>query len=302
MVATQELVVTSLIPIRGSPVASIHENREGYFEIVQPAVMEDGAMLRFSVISIFLFSLLVSVQQDYVDQLIKLTELTDNQQYREAINGYKRLESQPGAPAWLKAGAEYEIAELYGELNETDNAIAALNNAVQLGFDDCLTPRTSKRLATILKNPKAIQVLAAMKISEADFRELVWLKSEVEHAEHNARMMITDNINRVDQQSTEIPQAQLPTRPTKSAGVLYWRQQLLLIQRAQREFVKKSDEERMVHAATMGVINGASPSAVLESARQARATAESRKAEIRKRAFVPLTTSSDQPRPCSEWR
>ena len=239
-------------------------------------------MFRISVLSIFLFSLLLGgrvarAQQDYIDQLIKLTELSDNQQYREAINGYKRLESQPGAPAWLKAGSEYEIAELYAQLNETDNAIAALNNAVRLGFDDCLTPRTSKRLATILKNPKAIEVLAGMKITEGDFRELVWLKSEVEHAEHDARMMITDNINRVDQQSTDIPQAQLPTRPTRSAGVLYWRQQLLLIQRAQREFVKKSDEERMVHAATMGVINGASSSAALESARQARATAESRR-------------------------
>jgi hypothetical protein len=262
-------------------------------------------MFRISVLSIFLFTLLAGArpayaQQDYIDQLIKLTELSDSQQYREAINGYKRLES--GAPEWLKAGAEYEIAELYGELNETDNAIAALNNAVQFGFDDCLTPRSSKRLATVLKNPKATSVLAGMKISEGDFRELVWLKSEVEHAEHDARMMITDNINRVDQQATEIPQAELPTRPTHSAGVLYWRQQLLLIQRAQRQFVKKSDEERMVHAATMGVINGASQAAVLESARQARATAESRKAEIRKRAFVPVTTSSVQPKPCSEWR
>jgi hypothetical protein len=264
-------------------------------------------MVRISVISIFLFLLLVGArlagaQQDYIDQLIKLTELSDNQQYREAISGYKRLESQPGAPDWLKAGSEYEIAELYGQLSETDNAIAALNNAVQLGFDDCLTPGTSKRLATILKNPKATQVLAGMKITEGDFRELVWLKSEVEHAEHDARMMITDNVNRVDQQSTEIPQAQLPTRPTKSAGVLYWRQQLLLIQRAQRQFVMKSDEERMAHAATMGVIAGASQSAVLESARQARATAELRKAEIRKRAFVPAPTSSDRPKPCSEWK
>ncbi len=260
-------------------------------------------MRHILLLSIFLFLLLAGVavqaQQDYVDQLMRVTELTDNQQYREAINGYKKLES--GAPDWLKAGAEYEIAELYAELNETENAIAALNNAVQLGFDDCLTPRTSKRLAKILRNPKTTQALAGMKITESDFRELVWLKSEVEHAEHDARMMITDNINRVDQQETDIPQAQLPTRPTRSAGVLYWRQQLLLIQRAQREFVQKSDEERMVHAATMGVINGASSSAALESARLARATAESRKAEIRKRAFVPVA-SSDQSKPCSEWR
>ena len=263
-------------------------------------------MVRISVVSIFLFLLVAGVrpadaQQDYMDQLIKVGELTGNHQYREAIDGYKRLESQAAAPDWLKAGAEYEIAELYGELNETDNAIAALKNAVQFGYDDCLSPRTSKRLATVLKNPKATQALAGMKISEGDFRELVWLKSEVEHAEHDARMMITANINRVDQQSTEIPQAQLPTRPTHSAGVLYWRQQLLMIQRVQREFVQKSDEERMKHAATMAVIGGISPSAVLESARQAQAAAESRKAEIRKRAFVPAPTSSEQPKPCSAW-
>ena len=264
-------------------------------------------MFRTALISVFIFSFLAgapaqSQRQDYTDQLMTLTELTDNKQYREAINGYKSLQAQPGTPGWLKAAGEYEIAELYGALNENDNAIAALSRAVQLGFDDCITPHNSERLATVLKNPKATQALAGMKIAEADFRELVWLKSEVQHAEHDARMMITENINRVDQQATEIPQAQLPARPTTSAGVLYWRQQLLLMQRAQREFVKKSDEERMKHAATMGVITGgASQSAVLESARQARVAAESRKAEIRKRAFVPGKASSDQPKPCSEW-
>jgi len=263
-------------------------------------------MFRISLISIFFFSLLIaarvqSAQQDYIDQLIKLSELSSNQQYREAINGYKKLQAQPGAPAWLMAGSEYEIADLYGALNENDNAITALSRAAQLGYDDCLSPRASEHLSTILTSPKATQALAEMKITEADFRELVWLKSEVEHAEHDARLMITDNINRVDQQATEIPQAQLPTRPTTSAGVLYWRQQLLLIQRAQREFVTKSDKERMVHAATMGVIAGGSQSAVLESARQAQATAESRRAEIRKRAFVPPASSTDRAKPCSEW-
>lgn len=262
-------------------------------------------MFRISIISLFLLLLLagtsVLAQQDYTDQLIRLTELTDNEQYREAINGYQKLKAQPGAPQWLKAGSEYEIAELYGALNETDNSVAALGRAVQLGFDDCLTPRASKRLATVLKNPKATQVLEGMKITEADFRELIWLKSEVEHAEHDARMMITANINRVDHELTEIPQAKLPTRATTSAGVLYWRQQLLLMQKAQREYVKKSDEERIVHAAQMGMVAGSSSSAALASARQAQATADSRRAEIRQRAFVPVTTSSGEPKPCSEW-
>lgn len=264
-------------------------------------------MFRTALILVFLYTFLLVAparggQQDYTDQLMKLSQLTGNQQYREAINGYKRLEAQPGTPGWLKAACEYEIAELYGALNEADNAIAALSRAVQLGYDDCITPRSSKNLATVLKNPKAAQALAGMKITEAEFRELVWLKSEVQNAEHDARMMITENINRLDQQPTEIPQAQLPTQPTTSAGVLYWRQLLLLIQKVQREFVMKSDLERMKHVTTMGMIGGGtSPSAVLESARRAQATAESRKAEIRKRAFVPVRTTTDQPKPCTEW-
>jgi len=43
----------------------------------------------------------------------------------------------------------------------------------------------------------------------------------------------------------------------------------------------------MVHAATMAISVGASSSAAFESARQARVTAEGRKLDIRKRAFVP---------------
>jgi hypothetical protein len=267
--------------------------------------MTTRTMVRVAIIPIFSFSILSGAQigrHDYIDQLTKLTELADSKHYREAINGYKRLEAQSGTPWWLQAASEYEIAELYGLLDEMDNAIAALRRAVQLGFDDCISPSTSKNLAATLRNPQVAKALAAMKIREADFRELVWLKAETQQAEHDARMMITENINRVDQHPTEIPQAQLPTRPTTSAGVLYWRQQLMLMQRAQRDYVNKSDKERMAHAAAMRVIAGASASAALESAARARVAADSRKAEIRKRAFVPVASSSDQLRSCSEWK
>jgi hypothetical protein len=89
---------------------------------LQLLVQREGAMFRITLMAIILVSLLAGgrvqyAQQDYTDQLIKLTELTDNQEYREAINGYKRLQTQPGAPAWLKAASQYEIAELYAELN-----------------------------------------------------------------------------------------------------------------------------------------------------------------------------------------
>src|SRR4051794_29180543 len=106
-----------------------------------------------------------SGRQDYTDELMKLTTLTDNKQYSAAISGYRRLQGQAGTPEWLKAGSEYEIAELHGALREPGKAIAALGRAVQLGFDDCLTPRASERLAAVMPEPAAAQVIAKMQIT-----------------------------------------------------------------------------------------------------------------------------------------
>jgi len=265
-----------------------------------------AAMSRIASISILSLAVLAHAaaqtgREDYTAPLLELAELAGNKQYGEAIKGYRNLQAQPGAPAWLKAASEYEVAELYAALGRSDEAIASLARAVQMGFDDCLTPRSSAHLAAIRADPKVTRALSGMKISEADLRELAWLKSEVEHAEHDARMMIADNVNRVDHDPTEIPQAALPTRPSVSPAVLYWRQQLLLMQRAQRDFVRKSDDERMSHVPTMGVISGApSQAAVMQSARGARMAAESRKAEIRKRAFIPAANASDRSGSCPE--
>ena len=155
-------------------------------------------MFRAALISIVLLSFLTGVRaqsslEDYIDELIRLGALTDNKEYREAINVYKRLQAQPATPGWLKAASEYEMAELYGAMNEANNAIAALRRAVQLGFDDCLTPRSAERLADVLRDPRAAQVLAGMKIAEGDLHELVWLRAEAQNAHHDARMMIIEN-------------------------------------------------------------------------------------------------------------
>jgi tetratricopeptide (TPR) repeat protein len=243
----------------------------------------------------------LAAAQDYTGQLTELSQLASNKQYREAIAGYQKLQAQAATPAWLKASSEYEIAELHAAMGENEAAVAALARAVQLGDDDCLTPRRSEKMSPVLKHPKAAQALAAMKISEADLRELAWLQGEVENAEHDARLMIADNIGRVDQHATDIPQAALPTRATTSTGVLYWRQQLRLMQKAQRDFVKQSDEERMVHAATMDVVaGGGDDSAVVESARHADAAAQARRAAIRQRAFVLPAGAATAPGSCNE--
>ena len=100
-------------------------------------------MLRMVLISIFIVSFLAgaaaqTARQDYTDQLMKLSQLIDNKQYREAIIGFRSLEAHPGTPGWLRGASEYEIAELYGALNEPDNAMAALSRAVQHGLTTAL--------------------------------------------------------------------------------------------------------------------------------------------------------------------
>ena len=74
-------------------------------------------MLRTLLISIFIVSFLAGAaaqtgRQDYTEQLMKLVQLSDNKQYRDAIIGYRNLEAQPETPGWLKAASEYEIAEI----------------------------------------------------------------------------------------------------------------------------------------------------------------------------------------------
>ena len=107
-------------------------------------------------------------------------------------------------------------------------------------------------------------------------------------------------MNRVDQQETVVPQASIPARPTESVGVLYWRQQLRIMQAAQRTYVLASDRERMVHvAAHTEHRRRRDERRDRGSGRQARARAESRRLQIQRRAFTVLPNSTTLLRPCA---
>jgi tetratricopeptide (TPR) repeat protein len=238
--------------------------------------------------------------QDFTDELTTLIELSDNKRFAEAIEGYRRLLNRSTSPRWLKAGSQYEIAELYAKLSDRRAAEAALRDALDLGFDDCQSALKSETLAPVVNAPDVRERLRTVRMSEQDALEIAWLKAEVEHAEHDAKSTITENVNRVDQQETVVPQASIPTRPTESVGVHYWREQLRIMQAAQRTYVLASDRERMVHAVTMqSTAGGANSAAIAESGRQARARAESRRLQIQRRAFKVLPNSTAQVRPCS---
>ena len=110
-----------------------------------------------------------------------------------------------------------------------------------------------------------------------------------EHAEHDARMMITENTNRLDQHNRN------PSGPTTHATDDFGRGIVL----ASAATAGAKGAEGLCQEggpATHETLSDdgrdnrrGNQSAVLESARSARAAAESRKAEIRKRAFVPVT-------------
>jgi len=258
-------------------------------------------MITKQALAFLLLLLLPAVgSQDFTDELIKLIELTDSKRFADAIEGYRQLLNRPASPRWLKAGSQYEIAELHARLGDRRAAAAALREALEAGFDDCQSALKSENLAAVVNAPDVRERLRTVSLSEQDALEIAWLKTEVEHAEHDAKTMIIENVNRVDQQETVVPQAAVPTRPTESAGVHYWRQQLRIMQAAQRTYVLASDRERMVHAATLrSTAGGANSAAIAESGRQARARADSRKLEIQRRAFNPLPTSGVRVRPCS---
>jgi hypothetical protein len=243
----------------------------------------------------------ISAGQNYTAELTRLSELTSAKEFRQAIDGYKKLAADASSPAWLKAASHYEIAELYARSGERQSALGAMREAVRLGFDDCQSPLKSEHLGPVIGASDLNSLLRNIALPEADYREIVWLQAEVNNAEHDAKMMITENISRVDQQATVVPQSAIPTRETRSAGVLYWREQLRVMQAAQRNYVQQSDQERMVHAATMQVIGGSgNTSAMLQSATQAAARADARKRDTQRRAFTPLASGTNTIKPCSQ--
>lgn len=239
---------------------------------------------------------------DYTQQLTALVELTDAGQIAAAIAGYERLASDPASPGWLRAGSQYEIAELDARLGRMDAALRALARAVELGFDDCLTPRQGATPSPLLGHPQAKDLLNRMTIGAADYQELGWLRMEIARVEHEAKLMITENVDRVDQQPTEIPQSAVPSRPTSSVGVLYNRQQLRLMQAAQKRSVQLSDEERMEHLVGMQIAGaGVDSAAMVESARQASQRAAALKADIRRRAFRPPAAATAEVERCTSY-
>jgi hypothetical protein len=260
-----------------------------------------------SKLAIFCFSFLsiIGIVADAAvdsDQLIQILQLVDEKKYAEAIAGYEKF--LQSAPKPLHGPVQFEMATLHAGLGNTEKALKMMQQSIESGFDDCIAVAQYTEWKSIQSNPQFQTLHGKIRISEADLKELYWLKAEIEHVNHDTKMMITENMNRKDTHMTTIPQSELPLRPTASSGVLFNRELLKIMHEVQRFYVMQSDKARMEHVTAMSVIagGGTSEAEILQSARLADHAAQERQRAILARKFSLPAAAGTTPRSCAEWK
>jgi hypothetical protein len=191
---------------------------------------------------------------------------------------------------------------LHAGLGNNEQALKMMQQSIDSGFDDCLAVVQYTEWKSLKSNPQFQALHGKVRISEGDLKELYWLKSEIEHVNHDTKMMITENMNRSDTHQTTIPQSEVPVRPTSSPAVHFNRELLRIMHQVQRYYVMESDKARMEHATAMAMISGSTSSAqILESARLADHVAQERKRAIQARKFLLPPGAGTELRSCAEW-
>ncbi len=237
---------------------------------------------------------------DLVQQLRGVQELIDAKKFPEAIAEYEKVLRD--APDSLQGPMEFEIATLHAMLGNRDRALVLIDHAVQSGFDDCVAVQR-EQLKAFRSNPGFNEMLSRIRISEADLKEIYWLRAEFQNVSHDTKMMITENINRVDTGITVVPQSAVPVRHTTSPGVLFNRELLQMLQQIQRGYVFQADKLRISHVTKMTIISsGPSAQQVALSSTYAQQNAAKRKLAIEARRFTPSPGASTTPLPCSAWK
>jgi len=252
-------------------------------------------------ICILLFLGILVESADYSKQLLEIMQMVDEKKYPEAIAGYEEFLKE--ASKSLHGGVQFEIATLHAALGKKEQALSKMEQAIQAGFDDCLAALKYEEWKPFREDPRFMNLFSKAQISEADLKELYWLKAEIEHVNHDTKMMITENTNRMDTHFTVVPQSEIPVRPTTSSGVLFSREILKMMHEVQRSFVMQSDTARMEHVTTMAVISGGTSSEqIQEFSRLANQAAEERKRAIQLRKFSLPASVGTAKRSCSDWK
>jgi len=257
---------------------------------IAPAIGMGGALL---------INGLLLPAEDLSQQLLIIKQLVEGKEYAEAIVAYENLLQK--APQSLRGSVQFEIAGLYAALGNTDRSLAIMEQAIQSGFDDCLAIQQNEKLNAAGSDPRFKEFYSRVRVSEADLKELYWLKAEIQNVSHETKMMIMANTNRMDGGITVIPQSAVPARETVSSGVLFNRELLRMMHQLQRQYVFEADKARIRHVTTMITISGrASYEQMARSSRLAALAAEERKRAIEARKFSLPPGMEAIPRSCSE--
>ena len=257
---------------------------------IAPAIGMGGALL---------INGLLLPAEDLSQQLLIIKQLVEGKEYAEAIVAYENLLQK--APQSLRGSVQFEIAGLYAALGNTDRSLAIMEQAIQSGFDDCLAIQQNEKLNAAGSDPRFKEFYSRVRVSEADLKELYWLKAEIQNVSHETKIMIMANTNRMDGGITVIPQSAVPARETVSSGVLFNRELLRMMHQLQRQYVFEADKARIRHVTTMITISGrASYEQMARSSRLAALAAEERKRAIEARKFSLPPGMGAIPRSCSE--
>ena len=236
---------------------------------------------------------------DISQQLLTIRELVEGKKYPEAITAYEKLLQQ--APKSLQSPLQLEIAVLHAVLGNTDRSLTIMEQAVLSGFDDCPYIQQQEWLKAARSDPHFTELYSRVRISEADLKELYWLKAEIRTVSHETKMVITANTNRANSRITTITQSTIPAREMLSPAVLLNRELLRMMHKVQRQYAFESDKARMRHLTSMRIISGgASYELMARSSRLAQLAAEEQRRAVEARKFALLPGLGTAPHSCGE--
>ncbi|MFF2773977.1 hypothetical protein ACFVU3_03640 [Streptomyces sp. NPDC058052] len=156
--------------------------------------------------------------------------------------------------AWVAAAGHATHGGLAWAHGRTDEAVHHFDAAVTAGYNDCVALHFSA-YRPLHADPRFRALYERMRITEADFHELLWLHEEMHTMAQEARTASVDNIGRLDTGVSLLPQAPLPTREPDTAGVLVTRVELLATQTALRRAAVKADFQRSAGNTALGLID-----------------------------------------------
>ncbi len=145
--------------------------------------------------------------------------------------------------AWIAASGHAGLAGLACAQGETELTLAHLEAAVEGGFNDCVSCHTPLMLP-LHREPRFQDLYGRMRITQADFDELVWLHREMQTMIRESQQAAVDNLGRLDTGVSLLPHAPLPTRTPNTLGLLITRIDVAAVQTALQQAAVKAEFQR----------------------------------------------------------